>query len=205
MRSIRMTCAARPPERFGGRQSAKAAANDHDYREMLAHIYEELAGRLLETRPVRAAPASELTLGSSRMPPRRRCPAWLTITVYRNPAHHLRKPAFAPEGLQEARGLQHGREMDGNSARQVHSSHRQHLERQVAGLASHDRNHRVDRGHASRAGRGRIERGFDDRFRAIAGRGDPLRGLGVSPASSPGRGKIRRRAGCRPRNRRARN
>ncbi len=28
-------------ERFGGRQAAKAPANDHDNREMLAHIYKE--------------------------------------------------------------------------------------------------------------------------------------------------------------------
>src|SRR5258707_9963873 len=68
--------------------------------------------------------------------------------------------------------------MFGISACQLLSPYRHHFERKVARLASHDRNHRVDRGCAALAGFGWVECGLDDRPRAIAGRSDPLRGLG---------------------------
>jgi len=67
--------------------------------------------------------------------------------------------------------------MNGNSACQIHSSDPEHLQREVVGLASHYGNYRADRGSASRAGIGRIQRGLDNRLRAIAGHRDPLRNL----------------------------
>src|SRR5690242_4639523 len=69
--------------------------------------------------------------------------------------------------------------MDWNAASEIHSAYGQHFKRQIAGLAPHDGNHRFDGRYTARAGIGGIERGLDDGFGAIAGRGDPLRYLGL--------------------------
>src|SRR5581483_9269905 len=69
--------------------------------------------------------------------------------------------------------------MDRNSAAEVHSAYRQHLEREITRLCSHDRDYGFDCRYTARAGVGGIERGLNDRLGPIAGRGYPRSRLGL--------------------------